>query len=105
MRHTHSRFRSQANCATPWPTDQFSLADSKNIHEHVLRPDAGVFAEQFRGPPVQRFLLFDGAGVEHGDLDVDDILGPVDAIAGRAGAEVRRLMFGHRHELVVQRHV
>jgi hypothetical protein len=29
----------------------------KNIHEHVLRPDARVFAEQLRGPPEQRFLL------------------------------------------------
>jgi hypothetical protein len=29
LRSAHSRFRSQANCATPWPTDQFSLADSR----------------------------------------------------------------------------
>lgn len=63
------------------------------------------FPEQFRGPPVQRFLLFHGAGVEHGDLDVDDILGPADAIAGRAGAEVRRLMLGNGHELIIQGHL
>lgn len=23
----------------------------ENVHEHVLRPDAGAFAEQFHGPP------------------------------------------------------
>ena len=40
----------------------------ENVHEHVLRPDPGVLAEQFRDPPEQRSLLFQGAGVEHGDL-------------------------------------
>jgi hypothetical protein len=24
------------------------------VHEHVLRPDAGIFAEQFRDPPAFR---------------------------------------------------
>ena len=41
------------------------LRGVENVHEHVLRPDAGAFAEQLRGPPEQRFLLFHGAGVEH----------------------------------------
>ena len=77
----------------------------ENVHEHVLRPDAGVFAEQLRGPPEQRFLLFRGAGVEHGDLDVHDIFAPADAIAGRAVAEVRSVMLRDGHELVVFGHI
>ena len=32
----------------------------ENVHEHVLRADAGAFAEQLRDPPEQRFLLFQG---------------------------------------------
>src|SRR6266516_4952336 len=34
----------------------------ENGHEHVLRADAGSFAEQLRDPPEQRFLLFHSAG-------------------------------------------
>ena len=49
------------------------------VHEHVLRADAGAFTEQFRDPPEQRFLLFHGAGVEHGDLDEHEIVAPGDA--------------------------
>jgi len=30
----------------------------ENVHEHVLRPDAGALTEQLRDPPKQRFLLF-----------------------------------------------
>jgi hypothetical protein len=77
----------------------------KNVHEHVLRPDAGIFAEQLRGAPEQRFLLSGGAGVEHGDLDVHDIFAPADSIAGRAVAEVRSVMLGDGHELVVFGHI
>src|SRR3954466_2119455 len=40
----------------------------ENVHEHVLRPDTRAFAEQLRDAPEQRFFLFLGAGVEHGDL-------------------------------------
>lgn len=41
-----------------------------NIHEHVLRTDAGVFAQQLGGALEERFLLFEGARVDHGDLNV-----------------------------------
>ena len=60
----------------------------ENGHEHVLGAEAGSFAEQLRDPPEQRFLLFQGAGVEHGDLDVHDVGAPCDAV-GIAIAEVR----------------
>ena len=29
----------------------------ENVDEHVLRPDAGAFAEQLRDPPEQRLVL------------------------------------------------
>jgi hypothetical protein len=45
----------------------------ENVHEHVLRPDARAFAEQFRDPPEQRLLLVYRMCVEYSDLDVDDI--------------------------------
>src|SRR5690242_19722909 len=45
-----------------------------NGDENILRPDAGVLAEQFCGPLEQRLLLFGGAGVEHDDPDVDDVV-------------------------------
>jgi hypothetical protein len=64
------------------------LCGLENVHEHVLGPDAGVFAKQLRDPPEQRFLLFRGAGVEHNDLDVDGIRAAGDAI-GIAIAKVR----------------
>jgi hypothetical protein len=67
-----------------WSANMMSSASTK--FEHVLRPDAGVLAEQLRDPPEQRFLLFQGAGVEHGDLDVHEIVNPGDAI-GSAMAE------------------
>jgi len=60
----------------------------ENAHEHVLWANAGSFAEQLRDPPEQRFLLFRGAGAEHGDLDVHDISASCDAV-GIAIAEVR----------------
>jgi coproporphyrinogen III oxidase len=52
--------------------------DLYKAHEHVLRPDAGAFAEQLRDPPKQRFLLFHGAGVVRGDLDQHEIVAPGD---------------------------
>src|SRR6476660_4055475 len=70
-----------------------------NVHENVLRPDAGTFAEQFCDPPKQRFLLFHGAGVEHGDLDEHEIVAPGDAKGGTI-AEVRSVMLTDGHELV-----
>jgi hypothetical protein len=76
------------------------LRGLENVHEHVRRPDAGAFAEQLRDPPEQRFLLFHGAGIEHGDLDEHEIVAPDDA-EGRAVAEVRRVMLADGHELVV----
>jgi hypothetical protein len=76
----------------------------ENGYEHVLRADAGAFAEQLRDPAEQRFLLFHGAGVEHGDLDVHDIGAPGDAV-GIAIAEVRSVMLRDGHELVVLGHV
>jgi hypothetical protein len=42
----------------------------ENGHEHVLGAEAG---EELSDPPEQRFLLFHGAGVEHGDLDVHGV--------------------------------
>ena len=66
--------------------------------------DAGAFAEQFRDPPEQHFLLFHGAGVEHGDLNKYEIVAPGDAV-GRAVAEVRSVMLRDGHELVVFGHV
>jgi hypothetical protein len=48
--------------------------------------------------------LFHGAGVEHGDLDIHEIVAPVDAKAF-AVAEVRGVMVGDAHELVVFGHV
>jgi hypothetical protein len=60
--------------------DQLYDKMARNGHEHVLRADAGSFAEQLRDPPEQRFLLFHGAGAEHGDLDVHDIGAPGDAV-------------------------
>src|SRR5205085_12680538 len=71
---------------------------------HVLRADAGVLAEQLGDPPEQRLLLFHGAGVEYGDLDVHDIGAPDDAV-GITVAEVRRLMLSDGHELVIFGHV
>src|SRR5215467_14903131 len=59
----------------------------ENVHEHVVRPDAGAFGKQLRDPPEQRLLLFRGAVVEHCDLDVHDIGAPGDAV-GIAVAEV-----------------
>jgi len=52
----------------------------ENGHEHVLRPDAGSFTKMFHDPSEQRFLLFNGAGAEHDDLDVHDIGAPGDAV-------------------------
>src|ERR1700733_12158259 len=76
------------------------LRGLEHVHEHVLRPGAGAFAEQLRDPPEQRFLLFRGAGVEHRDLDEHEIVAPDDA-EGRAVAEVRGVMLADGHELVV----
>ena len=76
----------------------------ENGHEPVLPPDAGIFAEQLRDPPEQRFFLFRGAGVEHGDLDIHEIIAPGDA-KGIAVAKVRGVMLGDDHELVVFGHV
>ena len=75
-----------------------------DVHKHVLRPNAGAFAEQLHDPPAQRFLLFQGAGIEHGDLDVHEIGAPGDAV-GITVAEVRRVMLRDGHELVVFGHV
>src|ERR1043166_5996540 len=69
----------------------------ENDHENVLRANARIFAEQFRDAPEQRLLLFSGAGVEHGDLDVHDISTSGDAVAV-AGTEVRRVMLRDGHE-------
>src|SRR5882757_4366418 len=77
----------------------------ENVHEHVLWADAGAFAEQFRDPPEQRFLLFQGAGVEHGDLNEYEIVAPGDAKIRRAVAEIRGVMLTDGHELVVFGHV
>jgi hypothetical protein len=76
----------------------------ENGHEHVLGAEAGSFAEQLRDPPEQRFLLLQGAGVEHGDLDIHDVGAPGDAV-GIAIAEVRSVMLRDGHELVVFGHV
>jgi hypothetical protein len=77
----------------------------EHVHEHVLWPDAGAFPKQLREPPEQRFLLFHGAGVEHGDLNIHQIVAPGDAKIRRAVAEVRGAMFRDSHELVVFGHV
>src|ERR1700749_5305968 len=61
------------------------LRSVENLHEHVLGTDARIFAEQLRDAPVQRLFLLRRAAVEHGDLDVDDVLAADDAIGG-AGA-------------------
>jgi hypothetical protein len=68
----------------PWSSQR----GLENVHEHLLRADAGAFAEQLRHPPEQRFLLFHGAGVEHRDLDIHEIIAPGDAKIRRAVAEV-----------------
>ena len=52
----------------------------ENIYEYVLGANTGAFAEQLRDTTEQRLLLFDGAAVEHGDLDVNDIGAPGDAV-------------------------
>ena len=77
----------------------------ENVHEHVLRPDAGAFAEQLRGPPEQRFLLFEGTGVEHGDPDEHEIIAPCYSKTGRAVAEIRSVMLRDGHELIVFWHI
>src|ERR1700733_3610976 len=74
-----------------------------NVHEDVLRPNAGTFAEQLCDPPEQRFLLLPGAGVEEGDFDVHDISAPGDAV-GITVAEVRSVMLTDGHELVAFGH-
>ena len=60
----------------------------ENVDEHVLRPDAGAFADQLRDPPEQRLVLFRGAGVEHGDLKAipPPTMAPtIAATTGRSG--------------------
>jgi hypothetical protein len=85
-----SAYDPQANWASPWPTDQFSIAASRTV-TNTSSGRRGSFAEQLRDPPEQRFLLFQGADVEHGDLDVHDVGAPCDAV-GIAIAEVRSVM-------------
>jgi hypothetical protein len=80
------------------------LRGLENEHEHVLRANAGAFAEQLRHAPEQRLFLFHGAGFEHGDLDVHDISAPSDAVVTTV-AEVRGLMLRDGHELIVFDHV
>lgn len=74
-----------------------------NVHEHVLRTQARVFAQQLGCALEERLLLFERARVEHGDLDVSEIIAPRDA-EDIAVAEVRRVMFGQGDELVVLGH-
>src|SRR5262249_45147700 len=75
----------------------------QNVHEHILRPDAGAFAEQLRGSAEQRLFLLHGAGAEHGDLDEHEIVAAGDA-KGSAVAEVRSIMLRDGHELVAFRY-
>ena len=64
----------------------------ENVYERVLRPDAGAFAEQLGNPPEQPLLLSKGAGLEHDDLDGNDIGAAGDAV-GIPVTEVRGVMF------------
>src|ERR1700689_2913248 len=59
------------------------------VHEHILRPNDRAFAQELRDPQKQRFLLFEGAGVAHGELDQHQIVAPGDVKISRAVAEVR----------------
>src|SRR3954452_18840311 len=45
-----------------------------NHHEQVLRADAAALAEQLRNPPYQLFVLCGSARVEHGTLDILEIV-------------------------------
>lgn len=76
----------------------------ENIHEYVLGTDTGAFAEQLRNTTEQRLLLFHGAAVEHGNLDVDNVSASGDAV-GITVAEVRLVMLGDGDELVVFRNI
>src|SRR6516164_1645929 len=66
----------------------------ENVHEHVLRAEAGAVAEQLREPPEQRLLLFYGTGAEYGDLDKQEIVAPVDAEIGASLLPVQPLRPG-----------
>ncbi len=73
-------------------------------NKHILGPDTGTLPQKLGEAFEHRLFLLGGAGVEDGDLDIDQVIAPLD-IKSMAIAEIGRLMFGDGHKLIIQRDV
>ncbi|CAH1652599.1 hypothetical protein CHELA40_10675 [Chelatococcus asaccharovorans] len=75
------------------------------IDEHVLWSNARVLTQQLHNPPEQQLLLLYGPGIVRGDLDVNQVIAPIDCEIRRAVAEIHGVMLSNCHELIVFRHI